>query len=43
VSLQIPRPLLGYAGFLQYFDAKFRGADRAVILTPNPTFNGIRI
>jgi hypothetical protein len=43
VSLQIPRPLLGYAGFLQYFDAEFRGADHAVILTPNSTFHGIRI
>ena len=28
--------LLGHAGFLQYFDAEFRGADREVVLTPNP-------
>jgi hypothetical protein len=43
VALPIPRPLLGYAGFLQYFDAEFRGSDREVILTPNRSFLGIRI
>jgi hypothetical protein len=32
--------LLGYAGFLQFFDADFRGADREVILTPNRSFPG---
>jgi hypothetical protein len=33
-------PLLGHSGFLQFFDAEFRGADRAVILTPNRSFPG---
>jgi hypothetical protein len=35
--------LLGHAGFLQYFDAEFRGADREVILAPNGSFAGTRI
>jgi hypothetical protein len=39
----LARPLLGYAGFLQYFDADFRGADCEVILTPNRSFPGARI
>jgi hypothetical protein len=39
----LTRPLLGYAGFLQYFDAEFRGADWEVILTPNGSFPGTRI
>jgi hypothetical protein len=42
-STLLTRPLLGYAGFLQYFDAEFRGADREVILTPNRSFPGARI
>lgn len=33
-------PLLGYAGFLQFFDAEFRGHDCDVILTPNAAFPG---
>jgi predicted aspartyl protease len=37
----LPRPLLGYAGFLQYFDAEFRGADTEVTLLPNRTFLGV--
>ncbi len=32
--------LLGQAGFLQFFDANFRGDDREVILTPKPSFPG---
>ena len=36
----LPRPLLGYAGFLQFFDAEFRVADTEVILLPNRTFSG---
>jgi hypothetical protein len=39
----LARPLLGYAGFLQYFDAEFRGADCEAILTPNRSFPGVRI
>jgi hypothetical protein len=34
------RALLGYAGFLQFFDSDFRGADREVFLTPNRAFPG---
>jgi len=37
------RGLLGFAGFLQFFDASFRGADREVILLPNASFSGRRI
>ena len=37
------RPLLGHAGFLQYFDAEFRGADHEVLLIPNRAFPGIRM
>jgi hypothetical protein len=37
----LPRPLLGHAGFLQYFDAEFRGADLEVVLIPNRSFPGI--
>lgn len=40
VPVPLRRALLGYAGFLQFFDADFRGADREVILTPNATFPG---
>ena len=36
----LPRPVLGHAGFLQFFDVEFRGADREVILTPNRSFPG---
>ncbi len=43
VSVPLRNPLLGYAGFLQFFDADFRGADREVILTPNWSFPGQRI
>jgi hypothetical protein len=37
----LPRPLLGHAGFLQHFDAKFLGADLEVILLPNRSFAGV--
>ncbi|MBI1918853.1 MAG: hypothetical protein HYS12_29535 [Planctomycetes bacterium] len=36
--------LLGHAGFLQFFDANFRGdPDREVILTPKPSLPGHRL
>lgn len=35
--------LLGHAGFLQFFDADFKGADREVILLPNRSFAGRRL
>jgi hypothetical protein len=35
--------LLGYAGFLQYFDAEFRGVDCEAILTPKRSFPSVRI
>ena len=38
--IPLVRALLGYAGFLQYFDANFRGADEEVILFPNGSFPG---
>jgi len=38
----LPRPLLGHAGFLQYFDAEFRAADLEVLLFPNHSFPGVR-
>ncbi len=37
------RGLLGFAGFLQFFDADFRGADQEVTLLPNTLFVGRRI
>lgn len=36
----IPYPLLGVAGCLQYFDSRFRGADRTVELEANWTYPG---
>jgi hypothetical protein len=33
-------PLLGHAGFLQYFNSDFQGADRQVVLTANRSFPG---
>ena len=38
VSTKLRYALLGYAGFLQFFNAEFRGADQEVRLTPNSTF-----
>ena len=43
VSARLHYNLLGHAGFLQYFDAEFRGVDREVVLTPNRSFPGVRI
>ena len=37
------RGLLGFAGFLQFFDADFRGAVQEVALRPNALFAGRRI
>ena len=34
------RSLLGFAGFLQFFDAHFRGAAEEVTLLPNALFSG---
>lgn len=34
-------PLLGQAGFLQFFTAEFRGDTHEVILTPNASFSGV--
>jgi hypothetical protein len=39
----LTRPLLGHAGFLQYFDAEFSGADHEVVLIPNRSFAGVRV
>jgi hypothetical protein len=33
-------PLLGHAGFLQFFDVELRGARREALLTPNGSFQG---
>ncbi len=41
VSSRLRYPLLGYAGFLQFFNANFRGADREVTLTANRHFSGM--
>jgi hypothetical protein len=43
VSSRLHYNLLGHAGFLQYFDAEFLGADREMILTPNRSFPGTRL
>ena len=40
VPVPLRNGLLGHAGFLQYFNADFRGADHEVILMPNPKFPG---
>jgi len=39
-DLSVPYPILGLAGFLEYFDATFRGEDRVVELAPNGSFTG---
>jgi hypothetical protein len=43
VPVSLKHPLLGHAGFLQFFNPDFRGADREVLLTTNPTFPGRRV
>ena len=40
VSANLSRPVLGYGGFLQFFDATFRGADEAVELVVNRLYSG---
>jgi hypothetical protein len=40
VSFPLVRALLGYAGFLQFFDLTFRGANQEAVLFPNGTFPG---
>jgi predicted aspartyl protease len=39
-AAKLRQPLLGYAGFLQFFDATFRGAAEEVELAINPTYPG---
>lgn len=39
-AVPMRRPLLGYAGFLQFFDAVFRGAREEVELTINHRYQG---
>ena len=39
-SARLHRPLLGHAGFLQFFDATFRGDAEIVELTPNSSYAG---
>ena len=34
------RNLLGFGGFLQFFDVNFRGADEEALLLPNASFSG---
>ena len=43
VAIPLKCPLLGQAGFLQYFDVVFRGADHHADLSPNASFAGKRI
>ena len=38
VNVPLWRPLLGYAGFLQFFDADFHGSEEEVFLKPNRAF-----
>lgn len=40
IDTPVPWPLLGFAGFLQFFDADLRGSAQEVILTPNSSFPG---
>jgi hypothetical protein len=35
--------LFGQAGFLEFFDAEFRGADHEVVLIPNRSFPGTQV
>ena len=43
VAIPLKCPLLGQAGFLQYLDFNFRGADHIADLSPNASFAGKRI
>jgi hypothetical protein len=40
-AVPLRRPLLGYAGFLQFFNATFRGAREEVELVTNPFYPGL--
>ena len=42
VPMRLHYQLLGHAGFLEYFEAEFRGRDREVILRANRSFAGTR-
>jgi hypothetical protein len=41
VPTRLPYQILGHAGFLQFFEAEFRGTAREVTLTPGPSFPGV--
>ena len=43
VAVPLKCPLLGQAGFLQYFDVTFQGANHWVEVIPNQSFSGRRI
>ena len=43
VSTPLRYSLLGYAGFLQFFDVEFLGSAREVVLVPNASFPGGRV
>jgi hypothetical protein len=43
VAVPLKCPLLGHAGFLEYFDVTFQGADHFVDLSANWAFPGTRI
>jgi hypothetical protein len=39
-TAQLTHPTLGFAGFLQYFDANFKGHAEEAELTINPSYSG---
>jgi hypothetical protein len=43
VAVPMKCPLLGHAGFLQFFDVTLHGADHVADLSPNWSFSGKRI
>jgi hypothetical protein len=43
VAVPLQQPLLGQAGFLQFFDVNYRGGAREAVLLPNSSFPGRRI
>jgi hypothetical protein len=43
VAVRLRYNLLGHAGFLEFFDADFRGLNREVLLLPNHSFPGRQI
>jgi hypothetical protein len=42
-STRLRYNLLGQAGFLEFFDVEFRGADHEVVLIPNAAFPGTQV